>query len=91
MDRILFKGTDNQIKALQELIKNNPQLDLPIEDKGHQLYNLWHVDDVKSRYECDDDEAMDVLENALTNEATMDQIWLAIDFEAEDEGLTKKN
>lgn len=56
---------------------------------GYFVDNLWHVDDVKLRYNCDDDEqAHDLLNNALTNEATMEQIWFAIDMAAQDEGLT---
>jgi hypothetical protein len=31
-----------------------------------------------------------VLDGALNNEATMEQIWFAIDFHGENEGLTRK-
>ena len=42
-------------------------------------------------YECDyDDVALEILEGALTNGATMEQIWFAIDYYAEKMGLTKK-
>lgn len=61
-----------------------------LRDAGYFVDNLWHNDDVKSRYLCDDDEAQDVLERALTNEATMDQIWFAIHMVADDSELTKK-
>jgi hypothetical protein len=40
------------------------------------------------RYNCDDDEqAQDILNSALTNDATMEQIWFAIDMVATDDGL----
>jgi len=60
-----------------------------LKENGYQVYNLWHIDDVKSKFECTDDEAHGVLINALQNYATMEQIWFAIDFHAEEEGLKK--
>ena len=54
--------------------------------RGYYTNNLWHIDDVKAKYECEDDsEAQEVLDSALTNEATMDQIWFAIRFHAEED------
>jgi hypothetical protein len=63
-----------------------------LRDSGYFVDNLWSVDDVKLRYNCDDDEqAQDILYNALTNDATMEQIWFAIDMVAQNEGLKLKN
>lgn len=60
--------------------------------EGYFVDNLWHVDDVKYRYNCDDnEEAQSILNSALTNEATMNQIWFAISIVAEDYGLTLKD
>ena len=54
---------------------------------GYFIDNLWHVDDVKLRYNCDDNEqAQDILDKALTNEYTLEQIWFAIDMVAKDKG-----
>lgn len=58
-----------------------------LKENGYQVYNLWHIDDVKHKYKCTDEEAMGVLIDALQNNATMEQIWFAIDFHAEDDGL----
>lgn len=58
-----------------------------LKDNGFFVDNLWHVDDVKGKFECTDEEAQDVLNGALTNDATMEQIWFAIGFHGEDEGL----
>lgn len=56
---------------------------------GYFVDNLWHVDDIKLRYNCDDNEqAQEILNNAMTNDATMEQIWFAIDIAAQDDGLT---
>ena len=45
---------------------------------GYLVDNLWHVEDVQAKFDCSTTDAMAVLNRALTNEATMEQIWLAI-------------
>jgi len=57
---------------------------------GYFVDNLWKVEDVQDRYECDEDTAQYILDQALTNEATMEQIWIAIDIFAEMDGLKAK-
>jgi hypothetical protein len=64
---------------------------LVLKQAGYFVDNLWHVDDVKLRYNCDDDEvAQDILDRALTNGATMEQVWFALDTFAQDDGLELK-
>ena len=74
---------DNQaVQKAKEVLREN----------GFFVDNLWHVDDVKLRYNCDDDEqAQDILNGALTNDATMEQIWFAIDMVADDDGLVLRD
>lgn len=62
-----------------------------LKDNGYFVDNLWCVDDVKDKYVCTDEKAHEVLNSALTNSATMDQIWFAIDMDAEIEDLPKKS
>ena len=62
-----------------------------LESKGYFVGNLWSVQDVQSRFNCTDEEAQLVLEKALTNEATMEQIWLSISFAAEEYNLEKQD
>jgi hypothetical protein len=50
-----------------------------LEANGYFVDNLWHVNDVKSKFNCTDDDAQYILGQALTNEATMEQIWFSID------------
>tara|TARA_R110000772_G_scaffold186690_2_gene297861 strand:+ start:370 stop:627 length:258 start_codon:yes stop_codon:yes gene_type:complete len=69
-----------EIEKAKELLKAN----------GYQVANLWSIEDVKSKYECTDKEAHEVLVEALQNDATMEQIWFAIDFHAEELLLTEK-
>jgi hypothetical protein len=67
------------------------QAKFTLKQAGYFVDNLWHVDDVKIRYNCsDDDQAQDILDSALTNDATMEQVWFAIDMVAQDEGLKLK-
>ncbi len=56
-------------------------------NRGFYTGNLWQVEDVKGIFKCDDDEAQDVLDSALTNEETMNQIWFAVRFHADEYGL----
>ena len=70
-----------EVEAAKAVLKKN----------GYQVDNLWHIDDVKCNYDCSDRDAHGILYAALTNDATMEQIWFAIDFHAEDEGLEKKD
>jgi len=60
-----------------------------LEDAGYFTGNLWTVKDVQGKFECDDQEALEVLSQALENEATMDQIWFAIEHHGEEQGLNK--
>ena len=61
-----------------------------LRQNGFFVDNLWHIDDVKLNYDCESDEqAQAILDGALTNDATMQQIWEAIDVYAEEEGLNR--
>ena len=46
---------------------------------GYYVDNLWHIQDVQANYmKASDEEAQKILNIALTNEATMEQISFAI-------------
>ena len=55
--------------------------------KGYYTASLWSIPDVQGKYECTDEEAMQVLRVAMNNEATYSQIWESIDSAAEFENL----
>jgi hypothetical protein len=57
-----------EVEKAREVLKAN----------GYFVNNLWHVDDVKVKFNCTDDEAQAVLDMSLTNNATMEQIWFSI-------------
>jgi hypothetical protein len=50
-----------------------------LREAGFFVDNLWHIDDVKNNHECTDDEAYDILEQALTSDWITEQIFSEID------------
>jgi hypothetical protein len=70
----------NEIEKAKQILRN----------AGYQVANLWHINDVKGNYNCTDEEAMEVLVEALGNDATFDQICFAVNFHADEMGLTRK-
>lgn len=55
------------------------QLKVELSRRGYFTDNLWCVEDVKSKFIVTNDEAQDILNSSLTNEATMQQIWFSIE------------
>jgi len=59
-----------------------------LREAGFFVDNLWHINDIKDMYNCDNNEqAQSILYNALTNDNTMERIWDSIDYEAKEENL----
>lgn len=71
------KPTPEQRQAARKLLA----------EAGYFTDNLWHIEDVKRLYECDDETAMTVLIKAMDNEATYTQIWMSIMSAANDLNL----
>jgi hypothetical protein len=61
-----------------------------LRNAGYFVDSLWSIEDVQQNYNCTDEEAMEILESALTNEYTQEQIFDAIDEYARYIGLTRK-
>ena len=90
MEKLVSEGTKEQIENLKKLVSDTTSYgvtEFPKMRDDYQTENLWCIDDVQMNYKCDEDEAMQVLVDALTNGATMEQVWLAIDYSAEQMGL----
>ena len=58
---------------------------------GYFVDNLWNVIDVRCKFNCTDEQAQYILEKSLTNDATMEQIWLSIGIFGEMEKLEPVN
>ena len=57
-----------EIEKAKELLKSH----------GYYVDILWCVEDVRGKFNCTDEQAQEVLDKALNNEATMEQIWFSI-------------
>ena len=55
------------------------ELKVELSRRGYFTDNLWCVDDVKHKFIVTNEEAQEVLNKSLTNEATMEQIWYSIE------------
>ena len=74
----------DEVKRLKEKLNDGATARALLRSKGYFVENLWSVDDVMQNYDCNKDVAYDVLERAMTNEATTEQIFLAIDYTCDD-------
>lgn len=62
-----------------------------LRDAGYFVDNLWTIRDVQDRFECDDNTAQDILNDALTNEYIVEQIFnTIISMSWNEYGLEKK-
>lgn len=68
-----------ELNRAKEKLKDIAQARMFLRSKGYFMENLWTTDDVTENYDCTQEQAQQVLEIALTNTATVEQIWYAID------------
>ena len=63
-----------------------------LEANGYFVRNLWSIQDIKTFYECTDEEAMKVLDHVLNgNDYVTSAVWDMIDRVAENFNLKKKD
>jgi sialic acid synthase SpsE len=70
-DYIIINYNPNKMEEIEkalELLRNN----------GYYTDVMWHIHDIKSRHDCDNETAYEILDEALNNEATFERIWFAI-------------
>lgn len=61
-----------------------------LREAGFQVENLWSLPDVMDNYDCSEEEAMDLLEETLTNDHVMETIWESMDIIADINGIKRK-
>lgn len=88
MKRIVFEGTEEQFVNLQNAMWHSDN-DMPEMKTKYQVRNLWSSKDVQSKYECTDEEAMDIIEDVMGNDGIKMFIWDTIDDHAESAGLKR--
>ncbi len=77
---------DNSVNEKTQAIQ---QAKAFLKENGYFIDNLWSIYDVKENYDCTDEQAQKVLNNALTNDYIVEQINLSINEFADLENLPK--
>jgi DNA-binding winged helix-turn-helix (wHTH) protein len=80
----------DEIERLREKLKDAYECKKTLKKKGYYVENLWCIDDVIENYHCTEEEAQIVLHMALTNPATIEQIFMSIDYAADNLALRTK-
>jgi len=70
-----------EIAKAKELLRN----------EGYFVDNLWQTFDVTLNYDCTEEQAQEVLNKALNNEAIFEQIWMDIRCEADNMNLKRRD
>jgi|GEM_PF-2144281 hypothetical protein len=88
-----YRNDEKILEAIKEVTPKSyhkvAQAKAYLKSQGYYTDNLWCIDDAKCKFKCTDEEAHILVGQALSNDATMEQIWFAMDFHGEDNGLTK--
>ena len=82
-----MKQLPEDIIAINDKIADAKEL---LRENGYYVYSIYHVDDVKTYFDCTDAEAMEVLDSALDNDGTVETIWMAIRDIGDMMGLKEK-
>lgn len=80
----------DEVKKLKEQLGNEVFAKATLRKQGYFVDNLWNTCDVTDRFGCSTEKAYKALEMALENEATMEQIWFAIDDACDTLGIKSK-
>ncbi len=59
-------------------------------EAGYFVDNLWTIRDVQDKFECDNETATGILNNALTSEYIVENVFEQIDYYATCKNLTEK-
>jgi len=73
-------GQETIVKELKRLL----------EQQGYYTDRLYQLEDVQAKFDCTDEQAQKVLDNAMNNEATTNQIWESIDCAADVMDIKKR-
>ena len=58
-----------------------------LESQGYFIHNLWHIQNVQDRFDCTEEEAFDLLDDAVCGEYIMEEINERITIFGIDRGL----
>jgi len=80
----------DQLNQARKRLKDVTTARQTLKSNGYFVENLWQLDDVMEKYHCTKEQALDVLNTAMTNDATMSHIWESVDIIANELGLQEK-
>lgn len=72
--RILFEGSAEQINNLLYLVNRAHDVDLPKRCDKYATERLWHVSDVRTFYDCSEEEAILILNDALNRDSVAEEV-----------------
>lgn len=87
--RILFEGNAEQINNLLYLVDRTHDVDLPKRCDKYATEHLWHVSDVRTFYDCSEEEAILILNDALNRDSVGEEVNRAIENIADTMGLIR--
>jgi len=61
-----------------------------LNNEGFNTSNLWQVEDVTQNYDCTDEQAQEVLKQALNSRYIVEKIFEEIDILCEEQKINKK-
>lgn len=79
----------DEVKRLREALEDVSVVRELLKRNGYYVNNLWTTGDVTQNYDCSEEVAYEVLDRAMHNDATMEQIFLAIDDVCDDLEIKK--
>lgn len=87
--RILFEGSAEQVKNLLDLVDNANDVDLPKRCDEYATKCLWHASDIRTFYDCSEEEAVSILDDALSRDSVYDEVYKAIENIADERKLVR--
>jgi len=73
-----------EVAKLKEQLKDVSMARELLKRNGYYVNNLWTTEDVNQNYKCSEEVAYEILDRAMHNDATMQQIFFAIDDVCDD-------
>ena len=61
-----------------------------LKEAGYFVDNLWTIRDVQDKFKCDNETAIGILNDALTSEYIVENVFEQIDYYATCKNLTEK-
>ena len=87
--RILFEGSAEQIENILRVVEGTHDVDLPKRCDKYATESLWHVSDVRTFYNCSEEEAVSILNDALSRDSVCDEVYRAIENIADERKLIR--